>query len=100
MQEVGDDQRSESSDHLEVPLCSLFSYSEGSTVTQCTTFVLLTALPLMGCDGQDTMLTEEKEANVEEVAPNEAPVEAYSATGFPILGEGLLDRLRAESWRL
>jgi hypothetical protein len=33
------------------------------------------------------MPTEEKEANVEEVAPDEAPVEAYSATGFPILEE-------------
>jgi hypothetical protein len=41
----------------------------------------------MGCGGQDTMPTEEKEANVEEVAPDEAPVEAYSATGFPILEE-------------
>jgi hypothetical protein len=87
MQKVGDDQRSESSDHLEVPLCSLFSYSEGSTVTRRATFVLLTALPLMGCGGQDTMPTEEKEANVEEVAPDEALMEAYSATGFPILGE-------------
>jgi plasmid stabilization system protein ParE len=33
------------------------------------------------------MPTEEKEANVEEVAPDEALMEAYSATGFPILGE-------------
>ena len=72
-----------------MPLCSLFSYSEGSTVAKRATFVLLTALPLtlMGCGGQDTMPTEEKEANVEEVAPDEAPVEAYSATGFPILKE-------------
>jgi hypothetical protein len=91
MHEVGDDQRSESSDHPEVPLCSLSLYNEGSsTVTQRATFVLLTALtlmtalPLTGCGGQDTTPTEEKEANVEEAAPDEAapdeaPVEALPA---------------------
>src|SRR4028119_1282049 len=81
MHEVGDDQRSESSDHPEVPLCSLSLYDEGSsTVTQRATFVLLTALtlttalPLTGCGGQDTTPTEEKEANVEEeAAPDGAP---------------------------
>jgi len=87
MHEVGDDQRSESSDHREVPLCSLSLYNEGSsTVTQRATFVLLTALtlmtalPLTGCGGQDTTPTEEKEANLEEAAaPDEAPVEALPA---------------------
>jgi hypothetical protein len=54
-------------------------------VTQRATFVLLTALTLMtalsltGCGGEDTTPTEEKEANVEEAAPDEAPVEALPA---------------------
>ncbi len=84
MQKAGDDQRIESSYQREVPLCSLSLYSEGSNVTQRATFVLLTALtlmtalPLTGCGGQDTTPTEEKEANVEEAAPDEAPVEALS----------------------
>ncbi len=78
------------SNHRKVPLCSLFSYSERSTVTQRVTFVLLAALttltmalPLAGCGGQDTTPTEEKEANVEKeeeaAAPDEAPVEALPA---------------------
>ena len=51
-------------------------------MTQRATFVLLTALtlmtalPLTGCGGQDTTPTEEKEANVEEAASDEARVEA------------------------
>lgn len=87
MHEAGDDQRRKSSDHPEVPLCSLSLSNEGSrTVTQRATFVLLTALtlmtalPLTGCGGEDTTPTEEKEANVEEeAAPDEAPVEALPA---------------------
>ncbi len=85
MQQVGHDQRIESSDQREVPLCSLFSYSEGSTVTQRATFVLVaafsltTALPLTSCGGQDTTPKEEKEAKVEEAAPEETPVEALPA---------------------
>jgi hypothetical protein len=89
MHEVGDDQRSESSDHPEVPLCSLSLYNEGSsTVTQRATFVLLTALPLMGCGGQDTTPTEEKEANVEEAAPDEAPPDEAPVEGLPAYEPG------------
>jgi hypothetical protein len=40
---------------------------------------MMTALPLTGCGGQDTTPTEEKEANVEEAAPDEAPVEGLPA---------------------
>ena len=55
-------------------------------MTQRATFVLLTALPLMGCGGQDTMPTEEKEANVEEAAaPDEAPVKHTLRPGFRFL---------------
>jgi hypothetical protein len=95
MHEVGDDQRSESSDHPEVPLCSLSLYNEGSsTVTQRATFVLLTALtlmtalPLTGCGGQDTTPTEEKEANVEEAAPDEAPPDEAPVEGLPAYEPG------------
>ena len=68
-----------------MPLCSLFSYSEGSNVTQRATFspltalTLMTALPLTGCGGQDTTPTEEKESDVEEAASDKAPVEALPA---------------------
>ena len=54
-------------------------------MTQRATFILLTALtlmtalPLTGCGGQDTTPTEEQEANVEEAALDEAPVEALPA---------------------
>ncbi len=55
-------------------------------MTQRATFVLLaalttltTTLPLAGCGGQDTTPTEEKEPNVEEATPEEAPLEALPA---------------------